>query len=72
MSRNCRRGPHTVYELHYYHFVFTTKYRKPWLRGDIGVAVRDLIRGIREKNDIRCAGINRQIVEDERALHRKE
>ncbi|MEQ9073317.1 MAG: IS200/IS605 family transposase, partial [Sandaracinaceae bacterium] len=30
-----RRGSHTVYELHY-HFVFTTKYRKRVLRGDVG------------------------------------
>lgn len=52
MSRSYRRGPHTVYELHY-HFVFTTKYRKPWLRGDVGTAVRDLIREICVKHDIR-------------------
>ena len=40
-----RRASHTVYKLTY-HFVFTTKYRKPVLRGDIGLQVRELIRGI--------------------------
>lgn len=40
-----RKGPHTVYRLHY-HFVFCTKYRKPVLRGDIGIRTRDLIREI--------------------------
>ena len=30
---------HTVYSLHY-HFVFTTKYRKPVLVGEIGQSVR--------------------------------
>jgi len=40
-----RKGSHTVYTLHY-HFVFSTKYRKPALKGDIGLKVRDLIREI--------------------------
>jgi hypothetical protein len=35
-------GSHTVYALHY-HFVFIPKYRKPALRGDGGIEVRDLI-----------------------------
>jgi REP-associated tyrosine transposase len=46
-----RRGSHTVYELHY-HFVFTTKYRKPALRGDVGVEVRGLIQQICRAHDI--------------------
>ena len=46
-----RRAAHSVYELHY-HFVFTTKYRKPVLRGELAVAVRDLIRQICRSNDI--------------------
>ena len=46
-----RRAAHTVYSLHY-HFVFSTKYRKPVLSGDIGVEVRDLIREICRANDI--------------------
>ena len=41
-----------VYALHY-HFVFITKYRKPVLRGDIGTAVRDLIREICCSEDIK-------------------
>ncbi len=40
-----RRSAHTVYNLHY-HFVFGTKYRKPVLKGEIAVEVRDLIREI--------------------------
>ena len=46
-----RRAAHTVYQLHY-HFVFSTKYRKPVLRGDIAIEVRDLIREICRANDI--------------------
>jgi putative transposase len=49
--RTYRRAAHTVYELHY-HFVFTTKYRTPVLRGEIAVEVRDLIRQICRGNDI--------------------
>ena len=43
--REYRRSAHTVYTLHY-HFVFVPKYRKPVLRGDVGVELRDLIREI--------------------------
>ena len=46
-----RRAAHTVYELHY-HFVFTTKYRKPVLRGEVAQEVRKLIREICRGNDI--------------------
>jgi len=49
--RTYRRAAHTVYELHY-HFVFITKYRKPVLRGEVAVEVRDLIRQICRGNDI--------------------
>ena len=45
------RTAHTVHQLHY-HFVFSTKYRKPALRGDIAIEVRDLIREICRANDI--------------------
>ena len=31
----CRRAAHTVYRLRY-HFVFSTKYRKPALKGEVG------------------------------------
>ena len=49
--RTYRRAAHSVYELHY-HFVFTTKYRKPVLRGEIALEVRDLIRQICRSHDI--------------------
>ena len=40
-----RRAAHSVYQLHY-HFVFTTKYRKPALTGDVGLEVRGMIQQI--------------------------
>jgi len=46
-----RQSAHTVYCLHY-HFVFIPKYRKPALRGDVAMKVRDLIREICRANDI--------------------
>ena len=46
-----RKSSHTTYLLHY-HFVFTTKYRKPVLRGDVGKRVRELIREICRGMDI--------------------
>ena len=46
-----RKSSHTVYLLHY-HFVFATKYRKPVLRGDVALRVRELIREICRSNDI--------------------
>ena len=49
--RTYRRAAHTVYELHY-HFVFSTKYRKPVLKGEIATDVRDLIREICRSHDI--------------------
>ena len=50
MSRY-RKGPHTAYELHY-HFAFMTKYRKPILRGEIALRLRDLIREICGSHDV--------------------
>ena len=38
-----RKTAHSVYDLKY-HVVWTTKYRKPVLRGEIAVRVRELIR----------------------------
>jgi putative transposase len=49
--RELRRAAHTVYTLHD-HVVFTTKYRKPVLVGEIGQSVRDLIREICRSEDI--------------------
>jgi len=40
-----RRGAHTVYEIHL-HVVWTTKYRKQVLVGEVATRVRDLIREI--------------------------
>ena len=49
--QNFRKTSHTVYDLKY-HFVFTTKFRKPALRGDIAVRVRDLTREICRNLDV--------------------
>ncbi|HVR74840.1 MAG TPA: IS200/IS605 family transposase [Planctomycetota bacterium] len=48
-----RKSAHTVYHVHY-HFVFTTKFRKPVLRGEVGLRVRELIRVI-------CRGLDIEI-----------
>ena len=40
-----RRGAHTVFEIHL-HLVWTTKYRRPALTGEVALRVRDLIREI--------------------------
>ena len=46
-----RKGSHTVYQCHY-HFVFIPKYRKPILRGEVGLRLRELIREICKRRDI--------------------
>jgi putative transposase len=46
-----RKGSHTVYQCHY-HFVFIPKYRKPVLRGEVAVRLRDLVREICKSYDI--------------------
>lgn len=46
-----RHGSHTVYQCHY-HFVFIPKYRKPILRGDVGLRVRELVREVCKAYDI--------------------
>ena len=38
-----RKGPHTVYDLKC-HVVWITKYRKPVLRGEVAVRLRELVR----------------------------
>ena len=48
---SCRHGAHTVFEIHL-HLVWTTKYRKPILRGDVGIRVRELIRQICRQDDV--------------------
>jgi len=46
-----RKGSHTVHDLKY-HLVWITKYRKPVMKGDIAVRVRDLIREISRSMDV--------------------
>jgi putative transposase len=46
-----RKTSHSVYDIKY-HFVFTTKYRKSILRGEVAERVRELIREICRKLDI--------------------
>jgi putative transposase len=46
-----RKGSHCVYSLHY-HFVFIPKYRKPVLRGEIGLRTRELIRRVCQALDV--------------------
>jgi len=46
-----RKSAHTVYQIHW-HFVFSTKYRKPVLKGEIGLRVREMIRVVCRSLDI--------------------
>ena len=46
-----RKSSHTTYTLHY-HFIFIPKYRKPALRGDLALRLRELIREICRGNNI--------------------
>jgi len=48
---NYRKTSHTVYDVKY-HFVFTTKYRKPVLGGEVAKRVRELIREICRTLDV--------------------
>jgi putative transposase len=43
--KDYRRGAHTVFEIHL-HIVWTTKYRKPVMTGEVGTRLRELIREI--------------------------
>ena len=40
-----RHGAHTVFEIHL-HLVWTTKYRKPVMSGEVGLRVREVIRQV--------------------------
>ena len=40
-----RHGAHTVFEIHL-HLVWTTKYRKPVMGGEVGLRVREVIRQV--------------------------
>ena len=47
-----RRGAHTVFEIHV-HIVFTTKYRRAVLTGEVGTRARDLMRDICAQNEVK-------------------
>jgi len=46
-----RHGAHTVFEIHL-HVVWTTKYRRPALTGEVAMRVRDLIREICGQHEV--------------------
>ena len=46
-----RHGAHTVFEIHL-HLVWTTKYRKPIMVGEVGQRVRELIRQVCRDEDV--------------------
>jgi putative transposase len=46
-----RRGAHTVFEIHL-HVVWTTKYRRPALTGEVALRVRDLSREICGQHEV--------------------
>ena len=46
-----RHGAHTVFEIHV-HVVWTTKYRRPALTGEVATRVRDLIREICGQHEV--------------------
>ena len=46
-----RRGAHTVFEIHW-HMVWTTKYRRPALTGEVALRVRDMIREICGQHEV--------------------
>ena len=45
-----RHGAHTVFEIHV-HLVWTTKYRKPVMGGEVGLRVREIIRQVCRDED---------------------
>lgn len=46
-----RHGAHSVFQIHL-HLVWTTKYRKPILTGEVGLRTRELIRQICREQDV--------------------
>ena len=48
---NYRTSAHTRFDIKY-HFVWTTKYRKPVLTGPVGLRLRELVREVCRTNDI--------------------
>lgn len=51
MSPSYRHGAHTVFEIHL-HIVWTTKYRKGVLSGEVGQRVREIIRQVCREEDV--------------------
>lgn len=49
--KDYRRGAHTVFEIHL-HLVWTTKYRRPVLTGEVALRVRDMIREICGQHEV--------------------
>jgi putative transposase len=47
-----RRGAHTVFEIHV-HIVFTTKYGRAVLTGEVGTRARDLMRDICAQHEVK-------------------
>ena len=48
---NYRTSAHTRFDIKY-HFVWTTKYRKPVLTGSVGIRLRELVREVCRTNEI--------------------
>jgi putative transposase len=46
-----RHGAHSVFEIHL-HLVWTTKYRKPVMGGEVGLRVREVIRQICREEEV--------------------
>ncbi len=47
-----RRGAHSVFEIHL-HLVWTTKYRKPVLTGEVALRLRELIREVCGQHEVK-------------------
>jgi putative transposase len=47
-----RHGAHTVFEIHL-HLVWTTKYRKPVMTGEVALRLRELIREICGQHEVK-------------------
>ncbi len=48
---NYRKTAHSVYDIKY-HLVWITKYRKPVLRGQVGLRLRELVRQVCASQDV--------------------
>jgi len=66
MSKQYRKGPHTIYEIQY-HLVWVTKYRYHILKGEVGLRARELIRQTCEARNITI--LNGHVSKDRIHLH---